>query len=55
MFSMQRLDYVERDHKNFLCHTMVDHQWLAVPRVNYLDAVITKSPLNVRDYPGDHK
>jgi fumarate reductase flavoprotein subunit len=51
----QRLDYVERDDKNFLCHTMVYHQGLDVPRVDYLDVVITKSPPGVRDYSGDHK
>jgi fumarate reductase flavoprotein subunit len=51
----QRLDYVERDDKKFLCHTMVHHQGLDVPRVDYLDVVITKSPPGVRDYSGDHK
>jgi fumarate reductase flavoprotein subunit len=51
----QRLDYVERDDKNFLRHTMVYHQGLDVPRVDYLDVVITKSPPGVRDYSGDHK
>ena len=51
----QRLDYVERDDRNFLCHTMVHHQGLDVPRVDYLDVVITKSPPGVRDYSGDHK
>ncbi|MDP1607140.1 MAG: fumarate reductase (quinol) flavoprotein subunit [Rhodocyclaceae bacterium] len=51
----QRLDYPERDDKNFLRHTMVHHQGQAVPRVDYLDVVITKSPPGVRDYSGDHK
>ena len=51
----QRLDYVDRDDKKFLCHTMVYHQGLDVPRVDYLDVVITKSPPGVRDYSGDHK
>ena len=51
----QRLDYVERDDKKFLCHTMVHYQGLDVPRVDYLDVVITKSPPGVRDYSGDHK
>jgi len=53
--SHQRLDFVERDDKKFLCHTMVHHQGLDVPRVDYLDVVITKSPPGVRDYSGDHK
>jgi fumarate reductase flavoprotein subunit len=51
----QRLDYVERDDKNYLRHTMVYHQGLDMPRVDYLDVVITKSPPGVRDYSGDHK
>jgi fumarate reductase flavoprotein subunit len=51
----QRLDFPERDDKNFLCHTMVYHQGLDAPRVDYLDVVITKSPPGVRDYSGDHK
>jgi fumarate reductase flavoprotein subunit len=51
----QRLDYVERDDKNFLRHTMVYHQGLNAPRVDYLDVVITKSPPGVRDYSGEHK
>jgi fumarate reductase flavoprotein subunit len=51
----QRLDYVERDDKKFLCHTMVHHQGMDMPRVDYLDVVITKSPPGVRDYSGDHK
>jgi fumarate reductase flavoprotein subunit len=53
--SHQRLDYVERDDKNYLRHTMIYHQGLDVPRVDYLDVVITKSPPGVRDYSGDHK
>ncbi|MDO9600893.1 MAG: fumarate reductase (quinol) flavoprotein subunit [Rhodocyclaceae bacterium] len=51
----QRLDYPERDDKNFLRHTLVYHQGPDVPRVDYLDVVITKSPPGVRDYSGDHK
>jgi fumarate reductase flavoprotein subunit len=51
----QRLDYVERDDKNFLRHSMVYHQGLNAPRVDYLDVVITRSPPGVRDYSGDHK
>ena len=51
----QRLDYVERDDKNFLRHTMVYYKGIETPRVDYLDVVITKSPPGVRDYSGDHK
>ena len=51
----QRLDYVERDDNNFLRHSMVYHQGLDAPRVDYLDVVITRSPPGVRDYSGDHK
>ena len=51
----QRLDYVERDDKNFLRHTMAYFKGLETPRIDYLDVVITKSPPGVRDYSGDHK
>jgi len=51
----QRLDFPERDDQNFLRHTMIYHQGPDVPRVDYLDVVITKSPPGVRDYSGDHK
>jgi fumarate reductase flavoprotein subunit len=51
----QRLDFPERDDKNFLCHTMVHFQGADAPRVDYLDVVITKSQPGVRDYSGDHK
>jgi len=51
----QRLDFPERDDKNFLRHTMVYHQGADAPRIDYLDVVITKSQPGVRDYSGDHK
>jgi fumarate reductase flavoprotein subunit len=51
----QRLDYVERDDKTFLRHSMAYYQGLQPPRLDYLDVVITKSPPGVRDYSGDHK
>jgi fumarate reductase flavoprotein subunit len=51
----QRLDYVERDDKTFLRHSMAYYQGLSAPRLDYLDVVITKSPPGVRDYSGDHK
>ena len=51
----QRLDYVERDDKTFMRHSMAYYQGLQAPRLDYLDVVITKSPPGVRDYSGDHK
>jgi len=51
----QRLDFPERDDKNFLRHTMVYHQGADAPRIDYLDVVITKSQPGIRDYSGDHK
>jgi fumarate reductase flavoprotein subunit len=51
----QRLDYVERDDKDYLRHSMAYYQGADTPRVDYLDVVITKSPPGVRDYSGDHK
>ncbi len=51
----QRLDYVERDDKTFLRHSMAYYQGQQAPRLDYLDVVITKSPPGVRDYSGDHK
>lgn len=51
----QRLDYVERDDKTFLRHSMAYYQGQQAPRLEYLDVVITKSPPGVRDYSGDHK
>jgi fumarate reductase flavoprotein subunit len=51
----QRLDFPERDDKNFLRHTMVYQQGAGAPRIDYLDVVITKSQPGIRDYSGDHK
>lgn len=51
----QRLDFPERDDKNFLRHTLVYHQGNDAPRVDYLDVVITRSQPGIRDYSGDHK
>jgi len=51
----QRLDYVQRDDVNYLRHSMAHYQGQGMPRVDYLDVVITKSPPGVRDYSGDHK
>ena len=51
----QRLDFVERDDANYLRHTMVFRQGMDLPRVDYLDVVITRSMPGVRDYSGEHK
>ena len=51
----QRLDFVERDDKSFLRHSMAYYQGQDTARIDYLDVVITKSPPGVRDYSGDHK
>lgn len=51
----QRLDYTLRDDVNYLRHSVVHYQGLELPRVDYLDVIITKSPPGVRDYSGAHK
>ncbi len=51
----QRLDYAERDDETYLRHSMAHYQGLEMPRLDYLDVVITKSPPGVRDYSGAHK
>lgn len=51
----QRLDYVERDDKNFLRHSLAYYQGADMPRVDYLDVIITKSQPGIRDYSGGHK
>ena len=48
----QRLDYTGRDDVNYLRHSMVTYQGLAMPKVDYLDVVITRSPPGKRDYSG---
>ncbi len=48
----QRLDYVERDDKHFLRHSMAHYRGLQAPTVDYLDVVITRSAPGVRDYSG---
>lgn len=53
--SHQRLDYEERDDENFLKHTLAHYQGEEVPRLEYLDVIITKSQPGVRDYSGDKK
>lgn len=51
----QRLDFVERDDKNFLRHSLAHFRSSAPPQIDYRDVVITKSQPGVRDYSGDHK
>ncbi len=50
----QRLDFVERDDTHYLRHSLAHFQGSAVPRIEYLDVVITKSQPGVRDYSGGH-
>ena len=51
----QRLDFTERDDKNFLRHSLAYHHPSDVPRIGYCDVVITRSQPGVRDYSGDHE
>jgi succinate dehydrogenase flavoprotein subunit len=50
----QRLDFVERDDKNFLRHSLARFHPSEAPRIDFRDVVITKSQPGVRDYSGDH-
>jgi fumarate reductase flavoprotein subunit len=51
----QRLDFVERDDKNYLRHSLAVYHPVQAPRVEYLDVVITRSQPGVRDYSGGHE
>ena len=51
----QRLDFVERDDKNFLRHSLATYHPSAPPRIDFRDVVITKSQPGVRDYSGGHE
>ena len=51
----QRLDFVDRDDRQFLRHSMAYFDSAASPRIDYLDVVITKSQPGVRDYSGGHE
>jgi len=51
----QRLDFVERDDKNFLRHSLAVYHPSQAPRVDYCDVAITKSQPGVRDYSGGHE
>jgi fumarate reductase flavoprotein subunit len=51
----QRIDFVERDDKNYLRHSLAFYHPAQAPRVEYSDVVITKSQPGVRDYSGGHE
>jgi fumarate reductase flavoprotein subunit len=51
----QRIDFTERDDKNFLRHSLAVYHPDQAPRVDYCDVVITKSQPGVRDYSGGHE
>ena len=50
----QRLDFVERDDRNFLRHSLAYYDPAQAPRIGYSDVVITRSQPGVRDYSGGH-
>jgi fumarate reductase flavoprotein subunit len=50
----QRLDFPERDDRNYLRHSMATYGAEGPPRVGYQDVVITRSQPGVRDYSGAH-
>jgi len=51
----QRLDFTERDDKNFLRHSLAHYRGAEPPRMAYSDVVITRSQPGVRDYSGGHE
>ncbi len=51
----QRLDFAERDDRNFLRHSIAHHHPSEPPRIDFRDVVITKSQPGVRDYSGGHE
>jgi fumarate reductase flavoprotein subunit len=50
----QRLDFPQRDDRNFLRHTLATYAADGPPRIGYRDVVITRSQPGVRDYSGAH-
>jgi len=48
----QRIDFPERDDRNFLRHSLAHYRGAEPPRITYKDVVITRSPPGVRDYSG---
>ena len=51
----QRLDFAERDDRNFLRHTLARYRASEPPRIDFRDVVITRSQPGVRDYSGGHE
>ena len=51
----QRLDFVDRDDKKFLSHSLARFHSIEAPKIDYRDVVITRSQPGVRDYSGDHE
>jgi fumarate reductase flavoprotein subunit len=51
----QRLDFAERDDRNYLRHSLAHYRGGDAPRIDYRDVVITKSQPGVRDYSGGHE
>lgn len=51
--SHQRLDFTERDDRNYLKHSMAYYNGEDDPRIDYLDVTITTSPPGERVYGGD--
>ncbi|HSA90671.1 MAG TPA: fumarate reductase (quinol) flavoprotein subunit [Burkholderiales bacterium] len=50
----QRLDFPERDDRNYLRHSLAYYRGAEPPSVDYCDVTITKSEPGVRDYSGAH-
>jgi len=53
--SHQRLDYVERDDKNYLKHSLAHYAREKTPAITYRDVVITRSEPGTRVYGGEQK
>ncbi len=53
--SHQRLDYVERDDKNYLKHSLARYEAANEPKISYRDVVITRSRPGKRVYGGEQK
>ncbi|MBE9549308.1 MAG: fumarate reductase (quinol) flavoprotein subunit, partial [Proteobacteria bacterium] len=53
--SHQRLDHVERNDEDFLCHTLATYAGDENPTIDYRDVIITTSQPAARVYGGDAK
>ncbi|VAW17502.1 Fumarate reductase flavoprotein subunit [hydrothermal vent metagenome] len=53
--SHQRLDFVERDDKNYLKHSLAHYAAGKNPEISYRDVIITRSKPGVRVYGGAQK